>query len=130
MVVIQIRGTILTDPVARVPDEQRASSQTLRNLPASLDSGQTIPLSQVATVQYGLEQPVIWRHDLLPTITVHAGAIRGPGGGGAVRGPRGGGAAVGAAGGAAVRGPMGGGVARGPAGGAAIRGPMGVAAPL
>ena len=35
------------------------------------------PLSQVATVQYGLEQPVIWRRDLLPTITVQADLVPG-----------------------------------------------------
>jgi multidrug efflux pump len=34
-------------------------------------------LSQVATVQYGLEQPVIWRRDLLPTITVQADVVPG-----------------------------------------------------
>ena len=43
----------------------------------ALDNGQTIPLSQVATVQYGLEQPVIWRRDLLPTITVQADVVPG-----------------------------------------------------
>jgi multidrug efflux pump subunit AcrB len=42
-----------------------------------LDNGQTIPLRQVATVKYGLEQPVIWRRDLLPTITVQADVVRG-----------------------------------------------------
>jgi multidrug efflux pump subunit AcrB len=46
--------------------------QTLRNLQVALDNGQTIPLSQVATVQYELEPPVIWRRNLLPTITVQA----------------------------------------------------------
>jgi multidrug efflux pump subunit AcrB len=34
-------------------------------------------LSQVASVQYKLEQPSIWRRDLLPTITVHADVIPG-----------------------------------------------------
>jgi multidrug efflux pump len=63
--------------VARSVDEQRESLQTLRNLQVALDNGQTIPLSQVATVQYGLEQPVIWRRDLLPTITVQADVVPG-----------------------------------------------------
>jgi multidrug efflux pump len=78
MVVTQVRDSIyLTDLVARSPDEQRESLQTLRNLQVALDNGQTIPLSQVATVQYGLEQPVIWRRDLLPTITVQADVVPG-----------------------------------------------------
>src|SRR5206468_3900254 len=57
MVVTQVRDSIyLTDLVARSPNEQRESLQTLRNLQVALDNGQTIPLSQVATIQYKLEQ--------------------------------------------------------------------------
>jgi len=44
-----------------------------------LDNGQTIPLSQVASVQYKLEQPSIWRRYLLPTITVQADVVPGIG---------------------------------------------------
>jgi multidrug efflux pump subunit AcrB len=78
MVVTQVRDSIyLTDLTARAADEQRSSLQTLRNLQVALDNGQTIPLNQVATVQYGLEQPVIWRRDLLPTITVQADVLPG-----------------------------------------------------
>jgi multidrug efflux pump len=78
MVVTQVRDSIyLTDLTARAADEQRSSLQTLRNLQVALDNGQTIPLNQVATVQYGLEQPVIWRRDLLPTITVQADVVPG-----------------------------------------------------
>jgi multidrug efflux pump subunit AcrB len=78
MVVTQVRDSIyLSDLVARSPDEQRESLQTLRNLQVALDNGQTIPLSQVATVQYKLEQPSIWRRDLLPTITVQADVVPG-----------------------------------------------------
>jgi multidrug efflux pump subunit AcrB len=78
MVVTQVRDSIyLTDLTARAADEQRSSLQTLRNLQVALDNGQTIPLNQVATVQYGLEQPVIWRRDLLPTITMQADVLPG-----------------------------------------------------
>jgi multidrug efflux pump subunit AcrB len=78
MVVTQVRDSIyLSDLVARSPGEQRESLQTLRNLQVALDNGQTIPLSQVATVQYKLEQPSIWRRDLLPTITVQADVVPG-----------------------------------------------------
>src|SRR5437763_9993564 len=73
MAVTQVRDSIyLTDLAARATEQQRATVQTLRNLQVALDNGQTIPLSQVATVQYGLEPPVIWRRNLLPTITVQA----------------------------------------------------------
>src|SRR5271165_794568 len=70
MVVSEVRDSIyLTDLTARATKEQRASLQTLRNLQVALDNGQTIPLNQVASVQYALEPPVIWRRDLLLTIT-------------------------------------------------------------
>ncbi len=78
MVVTEVRDSIyLSDLVARSPDEQRASLQTLKDLQVALDNGKTIPLSQVATIQYGLEQPVIWRRDLLPTVTVQADVVPG-----------------------------------------------------
>jgi len=78
MVVTEVRDSIyLTDLVARAPDEQRESLQTFRNLQVALDSGKTIPLSQVAGIQYELEQPVIWRRNLLPTITVQADVVPG-----------------------------------------------------
>ena len=67
----------LTDLTARATEQQRASVQTLKNLQVALDNGQTIPLSQVATVQYELEPPVIWRRNLLPTITVQADVVPG-----------------------------------------------------
>jgi multidrug efflux pump len=71
--VTEVRDSIyLVDVVARAPLSQRASLQTLKDLQVSLSNGKTIPLSQVATIGYGLEQPVIWRRDLSPTITVQA----------------------------------------------------------
>jgi multidrug efflux pump len=73
MVVTQVRDSIyLTDLTVRANEQQRAALQTLRDLQIPLENGQTIPLSQVATIKYGLEQPVIWRRNLLPTITVQA----------------------------------------------------------
>jgi multidrug efflux pump subunit AcrB len=71
--VTQVRDSIyLVDTVARSPSEERTSLQTFRDLQVSLHNGKTIPLSQVATIGYGLEPPVIWRRDLLPTITIQA----------------------------------------------------------
>jgi multidrug efflux pump subunit AcrB len=73
-----VRDSIyLVDAVARAPTEERTSLQTFRELQVSLDNGKTIPLSQVATIGYGLQQPVIWRRDLLPTVTVQADAAPG-----------------------------------------------------
>jgi multidrug efflux pump len=76
--VTEVRDSIyLVDVVARAPYTQRTSLQTLRDLQVSLDNGKTIPLSQVATIGYGLEPPVIWRRDLLPTITIQADTVPG-----------------------------------------------------
>jgi multidrug efflux pump len=78
MVITEVRDSIyLTDLVARAAEQQRASLLTLRNPQVALDNGQTIPLSQVATVQYELEPPVIWRCNLLPTITVQSDVVPG-----------------------------------------------------
>src|ERR1700751_4514709 len=78
MLVTQVRHSIyLPALTARATEQQRASVQTLKNLQVALDSGQTIPLSQVATVQYELEPPVIWRRDLLPTVTVQGDVVPG-----------------------------------------------------
>jgi multidrug efflux pump len=78
MVVSEVRDSIyLTDLMARATAEQRASLQTLKNLQVALDNGKTIPLSQVASIKYGLEQPVIWRRNLLPTVTVQADVVPG-----------------------------------------------------
>ncbi|MBW3550175.1 MAG: efflux RND transporter permease subunit, partial [Proteobacteria bacterium] len=35
-------------------------------------SGQSVPLSQIATLEYGFEDGIIWHRDRLPTITVRA----------------------------------------------------------
>jgi multidrug efflux pump subunit AcrB len=76
--VTQVRDSIyLVDVVARAPPSQRASLQTLRDLQVSLNNGKTIPLSQVAAIGYGLQQPVIWRRDLLPTVTIQADTMPG-----------------------------------------------------
>jgi multidrug efflux pump subunit AcrB len=76
--VTQVRDSIYTiDMVARAPPDQRASLQTLRDLQIELDDGKRVPLAQVATIGYGLEPPVIWRRDLLPTITIQADTVPG-----------------------------------------------------
>jgi multidrug efflux pump len=76
--VTQVRDSIyLVDAVARAPREERTSLQTLRDLQVSLSNGKTIPLIQIATIGYGLEQPVVWRRDLLPTITIQADTTAG-----------------------------------------------------
>jgi len=71
--VTQIRDSIyLIDVVARAPAEERLSMQALRTMQINLPSGQAIPLAQIATIEYALDESYIWRRDRLPTITVQA----------------------------------------------------------
>jgi multidrug efflux pump subunit AcrB len=71
--VTQLRDDIyLIDVVARATEEQRVSLSTLRTLQIALPNGRTIPLSQLATIEYGQEYPLIWRRDRVPTLTVQA----------------------------------------------------------
>jgi len=71
--VTQMRdGIYLVDVVTRASSEQRASLATIRTLQVPLPNGQTVPLSQIASIAYGQEYPLIWRRDRKPTLTVQA----------------------------------------------------------
>jgi multidrug efflux pump subunit AcrB len=60
----------LIDVVVRANDEDRASVSTIRSMQVPLPSGGSVPLSQLASIEPGLEYPLIWRRDRVPTITV------------------------------------------------------------
>lgn len=62
----------LVDVVARAVDSERGSPDTLQNLQIVTPSGTSIPLLAFATVRYELEQPLVWRRDRKPTITLKA----------------------------------------------------------
>lgn len=65
-------GTHLVDVVVRSSADQRMSLSTIRTLQVPLPNGRTVPLSQIATVEYGQEYPIVWRWNRLPTVTVQA----------------------------------------------------------
>ena len=65
-------GIWLDDVLVRASAEQRMSLSTIRTLQVPLPNGKTIPLSQIASVEYGQEYPIVWRRDRLPTVTVQA----------------------------------------------------------
>jgi multidrug efflux pump subunit AcrB len=74
--ITQLRdGIYLIDVVARAAPEDRISASTLRTLQIPLANGRTVPLMQIASVDYGQELPLIWRRDRLPTLTVQADVI-------------------------------------------------------
>jgi multidrug efflux pump subunit AcrB len=76
--ITQVRdATYLVDVVARAEPDQTVSLDTLRNLQIPIQGGRTVPLVQLATLDYGLEQPIIWRRDRQPALTVQADLPKG-----------------------------------------------------
>src|SRR5271166_1188538 len=65
-------GIYLVDVLVRASDEQRMSLSTIRTLQVPLPNGRTVPLSQIASVEYGQEYPLVWRRDRRPMLTVQA----------------------------------------------------------
>ncbi len=63
-------GIYLDDVLVRASADQRMSLSTIRTLQVPLPNGQTVPPSQIATVDYGQEYPIVWRRNRLPTVTV------------------------------------------------------------
>ncbi|MGA7036830.1 MAG: efflux RND transporter permease subunit, partial [Pseudolabrys sp.] len=69
--ITQVRDDIyLVDVITRATDEERLSLDTLRSIQVPLTNGRTVPLSQFASFTYDQEQPLIWRRDRVPTLTV------------------------------------------------------------
>ncbi|MFZ5603236.1 MAG: efflux RND transporter permease subunit [Pseudomonadota bacterium] len=61
LIEIMLRGT----------DRERQRMELLPSLAVPTDKGLSVSLSQVATVEYGFEEGVIWHRDRLPTVTVY-----------------------------------------------------------
>ena len=54
----------------RGPGDERARLSLLESLAVPTPSGQSVSLKQIATVNYGFEEGIIWRRNRLPTVTV------------------------------------------------------------
>ena len=63
----------LVNVVTRASAPERGSIEGLRSLTVPAANGQPVPLEAMATFHYDVEQPVIWRRNRVPTITVKAG---------------------------------------------------------
>lgn len=75
--ITQVRDSIyLVDVVVRAEEDQRNSIETLQNLQVQTATGVAVPLGSFAKIEYGLEQPIIWQRDRLPTTTVR-GSVAG-----------------------------------------------------
>jgi len=76
--ITQVRDDIyLIDVVARATDEERVSLATLRTLQVPVQGGRTVSLGQFARFEYEQDQPLIWRRDRIPTLTVQANVKQG-----------------------------------------------------
>jgi multidrug efflux pump subunit AcrB len=74
----QVRsGIYLVDVVVRASANQRMSLATIRTLQVPLPNGRTVPLSQIASIEYGQEYPIVWRRDRQPTVTVQGDVVPG-----------------------------------------------------
>lgn len=71
--ITQIRDSIyLVKVMGRATKDERQSIETLRDLQLPGSNGLSIPLAAIANFHYEQEQPIIWRRDRTPTITVEA----------------------------------------------------------
>jgi multidrug efflux pump subunit AcrB len=69
----QVRDSIyLIDVMVRAEASERMSLETIRTLKVPLPNGRSVPLSELASVEYEQDLPLIWRRDRLPTLTVQA----------------------------------------------------------
>ncbi|WP_028628337.1 efflux RND transporter permease subunit [Metapseudomonas resinovorans] len=60
----------LVDVVVRAQIGERTNLATLANLQIRSAQGLAVPLSQIARLSYGVEDPIIWRRQRLPLVTV------------------------------------------------------------
>jgi multidrug efflux pump subunit AcrB len=70
-------GIYLVDVLVRASADQRMALSTIRTLQVPLPNGQTVPLTQIASIGYGQEYPITWRRSRRPTVTVQADVMPG-----------------------------------------------------
>ncbi|HEY2874746.1 MAG TPA: efflux RND transporter permease subunit, partial [Reyranella sp.] len=74
--ITQVKDNIyLIDVVARAEDSERRAVATFQGLQIAGRDGQPIPISSIATIEYQLEQPLVWRRNRQPTITLQASVV-------------------------------------------------------
>ncbi|WP_415879470.1 efflux RND transporter permease subunit [Methylomonas sp. TEB] len=60
------------DLLVRGAEIERKHLSRLQNLMIPIPGGHSVPLSQVAELEYGFEEGLIWRRNRIPTVTVRA----------------------------------------------------------
>jgi multidrug efflux pump subunit AcrB len=67
----------LIDVIVRTPPQERANPSALQDLSVPLPGGGVVPLSQLAKVTYGFEEPILWRRNRDMVLTVRADILPG-----------------------------------------------------
>ena len=62
----------LIEMLLRGPAQEREQLALLGSLSMPAGNGRSVPLSQIATLEYGFEDGILWHRNRLPTITVRA----------------------------------------------------------
>ncbi len=70
-------GVELIDVVARAVKSERLDLDRIEDITVSTRSGAAVPLSQVAKVHYGFEEPILWRRNRDMVLTVRADIVKG-----------------------------------------------------
>ncbi|MGQ0456087.1 MAG: efflux RND transporter permease subunit [Hyphomicrobium sp.] len=70
-------GIELIDVVARAPAAERLNLQGLGDLNILTSKGRAVPISQVATLDYGFEEPILWRRNRDLALTVRSDVAAG-----------------------------------------------------
>ena len=65
-------GNELVEMLLRGPEQERLQLDMLGSLAVPTASGQSVPLVQIATLEQGFEEGIIWHRDREPTMTVRA----------------------------------------------------------
>lgn len=65
-------GNELIEILLRGTERERLELSMLSSLAIPTANGRSVPLAQVATLEYGFEEGVIWHRNRLPTVTVRA----------------------------------------------------------
>jgi len=67
----------LVKVVARAERAERVALETFQGLQLAGRTGRPVPLFAIADISFELEQPIIWRRDRQPTITLQASVLGG-----------------------------------------------------
>ena len=65
-------GNELIEMLLRGPEDERTRLSLLGSLAVPTSNGRTVPLAQIATLDYGMEDGIVWHRNRLPSINVRA----------------------------------------------------------